>query len=274
MLSRQNIDLIRQGRHGNPFAVLGPHRDASGQAWVRAFLPGARAVAVIGAADARLLGQLLATHADGVWEGPVTLAKGQVPRTAVVPAYRLQINWADGATQVADDPYRFGPLLGELDAWLLAEGTHLRPFEVLGATPRTHEGVAGTGFAVWAPNASRVSVVGDFNGWDGRRHPMRLRRECGVWELFIPGVAAGAHYKYELLGPQGQLLPQKADPMARAAELRPATASVVAPLPAPVPASSARQAANALGAPISIYEVHLGSWRRVLDNSADEGNRW
>ena len=295
MLSPQDTDLICRGRHGDPFAVLGPHRGANGQTWVRAFLPGARAVVLVGAADSLALGTLEQTHADGVWEGMVVAVKPKAktqaakgaaasgsastanspaPAAAPMPAYRLQITWADGVTQVIDDPYRFGPLLGELDAWLLAEGTHLRPFEVLGATPRVHEGVAGTGFAVWAPNASRASVVGEFNAWDGRRHPMRLRRECGVWELFIPDVAAGARYKYELLGPQGELLPQKADPMARAAELRPATASVVAPLPAPVPASTARQAANALGAPISIYEVHLGSWRRVLDNSADEGNRW
>ena len=263
MLSPQDIDQLRSGRCADPFALLGLHRDAGGQAWVRCLLPGARAVAVLGAADARLLGSLQLTHADGVFEGPVALAEG-------AGAYRLHITWADGSAQVQDDPYRFGPLLGELDAWLLAEGTHLRPFEVLGAHARAMDGVAGTGFAVWAPNASRVSVVGDFNHWDGRRHAMRLRRECGVWELFIPGVGLGARYKFELLGPQGQLLPQKADPMGRAAELRPATASVVAPLPAAVPASAQRQAANALDAPISIYEVHLGSWRR----KPEEGKRW
>ncbi len=230
---------------------------------MRALLPGAVSVSVIGTSDTNPLGVLRQVHADGVWDGQVALPTG-------ANGYRLQVRWADGAVQVLDDPYRLGPVLGELDAWLLAEGTHLRPFDVLGATPREHQGVVGTGFAVWAPNASRVSVVGDFNHWDGRRHPMRLRRECGVWELFIPGVASGARYKYELLGPQGELLPQKADPMARAAELRPATASVVAPMPAPVAASAARQAANALGAPISIYEVHLGSWRR----KPEDGNRW
>ena len=263
MLSAAQIDQLRQGRHPDPFAVLGLHRDASGQAWVRALLPAAVAVNVIGGSDNRPLGALVQVHADGVWDGPVALASGDAN-------YRLQVSWADGTQQLIDDPYRFGPLLGEIDAWLLAEGTHLRPFEVLGATPRQHEGVAGTGFAVWAPNAQRVSVIGAFNHWDGRRHPMRLRRECGVWELFIPAVASGARYKYELLGPQFELLPHKADPMARAAELRPATASVVAPLPAPVPASALRAAANALDAPISIYEVHLGSWRRVTE----DGNRW
>ena len=104
------------------------------------------------------------------------------------------MTWPGTAPQLIDDPYRFGAVLGEMDAWLLAEGSHLRPYEMLGATVRDMEGVAGTSFAVWAPNASRVSVVGDFNAWDGRRHPMRLRRECGVWELFLPGVHAGERY--------------------------------------------------------------------------------
>ena len=265
MLSHADIEALEQGRHGDPFAVLGPHRDAQGRTWVRALLPGARRVVVRGgggledgaeaSADGPWLGELSPCAGGALFEGEVALADAAAP-------YRLQITWADGHRETAEDPYRFSPLLGELDVWLLAEGTHLRPFEVLGAAPRTLGGVAGTGFAVWAPNASRVSVVGDFNLWNGTRHPMRLRRECGVWELFIPGVQAGARYKFALLGPQGERLPQKADPMARAAELRPATASVVAALPAPVPPSSTRAAANTLDAPISIYEVHLGSWRR------------
>jgi 1,4-alpha-glucan branching enzyme len=117
-------------------------------------------------------------------------------------------------------------------------------------------------------------VVGDFNFWDGRRHPMRLRRECGVWEIFLPGVAAGARYKFELLDSHGQLLPQKADPYARQAELRPATASVVALMPPVAPPSPARQTANGLGAPVSIYEVHLSSWKRAPDASAPGGTRW
>ena len=132
------------------------------------------------------------------------------------------------------------------------------------------EGVAGTAFAVWAPNASRVSVIGDFCNWDGRRLPMRKRHECGVWELFVPHVARGDRYKYEIKGPSGNLLPQKADPYARQAELRPATGSVVAEMPAYAPASPDRQAANALDAPMSIYEVHLGSWRR----RPEEADRW
>jgi 1,4-alpha-glucan branching enzyme len=199
-------------------------------------------------------------QASGVFTGALRAAA----------AYRLRVTWEDGQVSLTDDPYSFGMLLGDLDIWLLSEGTHLRPQEALGAHPRELEGVAGTGFAVWAPNASRVSVVGDFNQWDGRRHPMRLRRECGVWELFIPDVTVGARYKFELLDSAGGLLPQKADPCARQAEMRPATASIVAAELPRQPASSVRQQANALNAPMSIYEVHLSSWRR----RPEEGNRW
>ena len=263
MLSPQDTDLLRQGRHPDPFSVLGPHRAADGALRVRAFLPGAVAVWALPAAGAPASAApapLVQRHVDGVFEGPWLSAA----------PYRLQARWADGQESLFDDPYRFGAVLGELDAWLLGEGTHLRPYEVLGAHPRTMDGVAGTAFAVWAPNASRVSVVGDFNLWDGRRHPMRLRRECGVWEIFLPGVTTGARYKFELLDAAGQLLPQKADPFARQAELRPATASIVAAMPAFAPPSPARQAANALDAPMLIYEVHLASWRRM----PEEGNRW
>ncbi|MBC7940736.1 MAG: 1,4-alpha-glucan branching enzyme, partial [Chitinophagaceae bacterium] len=251
MLGPQDVELLRLGRHPDPFGVLGPHRAEDGGMWVRAFLPGACAAFVqtpVGGKPAALG----LRHADGLFEGPLPAAG----------PYRLAVRWADGHETVFDDPYRFGPLLGEVDTWLLAEGSHLRPYEILGATTRTVDGVAGTGFAVWAPNASRVSVVGDFNLWDGRRHPMRLRRECGVWEIFLPGVLAGARYKFELLDAQGRLLPQKADPFARQSELRPANASVVATMPPVVVASRERQAANALDAPMSIYEVHLASWRR------------
>ena len=262
MLSAPEIDLLRRGAHGDPFAVLGLHRAPGGGWWLRAFLPGAASVAALDAHDGRMLATLSQRHPDGFFEGSVA-ANERV-------AYRLQVRWADGNEALLDDPYRFGPLLGDTDVWLLAEGTHLRPFEVLGATPRELEGVAGTGFAVWAPNASGVSVVGAFNGWDGRRNPMRLRRECGIWELFLPGVGEGAVYKYEIRSRDGDLLPLKADPYARRSELRPATASVVDRLAPRVPPSAERAQANRADAPISIYEVHLGSWRRVVD----EGDRW
>ena len=251
---------VCEGRHGDPFAVLGPHPRGDGATWVRAFLPHAEAVTVVSGAHAWPLQRRDAEGLHDLFEGD-TAARG---------AYQLRVRWSGGGESVLEDPYRFGTVLGEMDVWLLGEGTHLRPYEVMGAHPRTVGGVAGTAFVVWAPNASRVSVVGDFNHWDGRRHPMRLRRECGCWELFLPGVTEGATYKFELLDRGGLLLPQKADPYARASELRPATASIVAPLPPVVPPSPARQSANALDAPLSIYEVHLGSWRR----KQEEGNRW
>ena len=266
MLSLEDVDALRRGRHPDPFGVLGCHVGADGLREVRAFLPGARAVWVRGA-DGAATAPLACRHDDGVFEGPWARACD----AAVQPQpYQLAVRWADGSESRLEDPYRFGTVLGEMDLWLLGEGRHLRPHEVLGAHPRVMDGVPGTAFTVWAPNASRVSVVGDFNFWDGRRHPMRLRRECGVWEIFLPGVGIGAHYKFELLDSAGRLLPQKADPYARQAERRPATASIVSPLPPRMPASQARQAANALDAPVSIYEVHLGSWRR----KPEEGNRW
>jgi len=259
MLADVEIELIRTGRHADPFGVLGPHAHRDGRTWLRTFLPGALDVDVLGTDSDAVRGRLTRRHADGVFEGPL-----EPP----ADAYRLQVRWADGGTSIVDDPYRFPPLLGDLDVWLLGEGTHLRPYEVMGATQREVHGVAGTGFAVWAPNAARVSVVGDFNHWDGRRHPMRLRRECGVWELFLPGVGAGQAYKYEVVALDGVAV-QKADPYAMQGELRPATASVVGALPPPAPVSAERARANALDAPISIYEVHLGSWRRHAD-----GNRF
>ena len=260
------IDLICQAAHGDPFALLGVHADDAGRQWLRTMLPGAAQVAVLDASNGELLGTLTQRHADGFFEGPLD--------TAQRPNYRLQVRWADGQSVIIDDSYRFPPILGDVDVWLLAEGSHLRPFEVLGATQRVMLGVAGTSFAVWAPNASQVSVVGDFNAWDARRHPMRLRRECGVWEIFLPGVGAGARYKYQIRAADGRVLPQKADPYALQSELRPATASVVARLPAALPKSDARQRANALDAPVSIYEVHLGSWRRQADHASGPHGRF
>ena len=195
------------GGHPDPFAVLGVHADAHGAPWLRCFLPGAAAVELVGGDGHTEHGPLQRRHADGFFEGACP--------AAIARDYRLQVHWADGTQALLDDPYRFGPVLGEMDVWLLGEGTHLRPFEMLGAhAARAATAWPARSFAVWAPNATRVSVVGDFNLWDGRRHPMRLRRECGVWEIFLPGVAAGARYKFELLSRDGQLLPLKADPYA------------------------------------------------------------
>ena len=147
-----------------------------------------------------------------------------VAGTPAGSSYRLRIHWPGGEVQETEDPYSFGLLLGELDIYLLAEGSHLELGRCLGARPMSIDGIAGVRFAVWAPNAQRVSVVGDFNTWDGRRHPMRKRVEAGVWELFIPRLPTGTLYKYEILGPQG-LLPLKADPVALQTEPPPRTAS-------------------------------------------------
>jgi 1,4-alpha-glucan branching enzyme len=260
MLRKSDIDLICSASHGDPFSVLGPHEDKSGQTSVRCFLPGAQTVTVLDT-QSKSLGKL-EERRENFFEGKINCAHSE--------PYWLQVQWASGLTSTIDDPYRFPSVLGELDVWLLGEGTHLRPYEVLGAQPSTMLGISGTRFAVWAPNASRVSVVGDFNFWDGRRHPMRLRRECGVWELFLPDVQAGALYKYEIRTQHGEVLPARADPYALQGELRPATASVVGQLPAFVAPSEQRKRANALDAPVSIYEVHLSSWRRISEDS----NRW
>ncbi|MDI1246138.1 MAG: 1,4-alpha-glucan branching protein GlgB [Rhodoferax sp.] len=260
MLHHHTIQMICHATHGDPFSVLGPHPAGAGQTSIRSFLPHATRVSVLNDQNDSL-GQLK-ERSGGFFEGKVEAAPTDV--------YRLQVQWANGQSSLLEDPYRFPLVLGDMDVWLLGEGTHLRPFEVLGAHPGTMLGVTGTRFAVWAPNASRVSVVGDFNFWDGRRHPMRLRRECGVWELFLPGVLAGSLYKFEIRTRDGEVLPARSDPYALQAELRPATASVVGLLPAKLAPSTQRQAANALDAPVSIYEVHLGSWRRV----AEDSNRW
>ncbi|MDO9126702.1 MAG: 1,4-alpha-glucan branching protein GlgB, partial [Parvibaculum sp.] len=185
-------------------------------------------------------------------------------------AYKLRIVWPGGAVQETEDPYSFGTVLGDLDLHLFGEGRHWGLGHVLGAQPRAMEDVQGVAFSVWAPNARRVSVVGDFNNWDGRRHPMRLRHGAGIWELFVPRLGAGSRYKYEIAGADGSTS-QRADPLARATEAPPATASVVAATPdfhwTDADWLAERTARQGPDAPISIYEVHAASWVRP------EGNR-
>jgi 1,4-alpha-glucan branching enzyme len=185
-------------------------------------------------------------------------------------AYRLKIR-AQGAEWEEQDPFRFGPVFGDVDEHLLSEGSHLGLWKVLGAHLLEIEGVAGTHFAVWAPNASRVSVVGDFNHWDGHRHPMRRRGATGVWETFLPEVGEGARYKYEIRSLDGIVLPPKADPVGFGAEHPPATASVICNLTRRKWHDDQwledRRAANRRDRPISIYEVHLGSWKRMNDRA-------
>jgi 1,4-alpha-glucan branching enzyme len=253
------VDAIVDGRHDDPFSVLGIH-EVDGAWVVRAFIPGAESVDVVTREGVRLA-SLVRRHDAGFFAGTIT------HRTP----YQLRAsNHAD--TWLFDDPYAYGPVLGPVDDWLIGEGTHAKLYDGLGAHAIAHEGVDGVHFAVWAPNAKRVSVVGDFNHWDGRRHAMRRRLSTGVWEIFVPGLSEGTLYKYEVIGAGHQLLPLKADPVGFGAELRPSTASMVRDTVRFSWSDDAWMAARAARdprrAPMSIYEVHLGSWRR------GEGNRW
>ncbi|HET9148789.1 MAG TPA: 1,4-alpha-glucan branching protein GlgB [Acetobacteraceae bacterium] len=248
------IEALIQGRHGDPFALLGPHPAGDGVI-VRAFLPGASGATLLGR-DGREIAGMESPRSNGLFEGHLSAPQD----------YLLRIDWG-GVIQETEDPYSFPLLLGEMDIYLLREGRQLRLAECLGAQVMSVQGVRGVRFAVWAPNARRVSLVGDFNSWDGRRHPMRLRHEAGVWELFIPRLSEGAIYKYEILTAAGALI-SKSDPVARAVEVPPATASIVA-APADFRWSDdawrERRSARKEGAPLAIYEVHAPSWRRHYD---------
>jgi 1,4-alpha-glucan branching enzyme len=260
-IDAEAVHALVEGRHGDPFTILGDHRVGEARV-VRAFLPGAQGVDVVAREDGSRIGTLDMVHPGGLFAGPVRAAG----------PYRLRIRWPE-AVQETEDPYSFGLLLGDLDLHLIGQGTHYELSRCLGAQAMTVEGVPGVRFAVWAPNARRVSVVGDFDSWDGRRHPMRLRGGTGVWELFVPRIGPGTCYKYEILGPNGSLLPQKADPVARAAEAAPGSASIVARSDPYAWTDGAWQAERArrqaIDAPLSVYEVHAGSWLRM----PNEGNR-
>ena len=259
--SEKDVRAIVDARHPDPFAVLGLHKIRGGYA-IRAFVPGANAVRAMSREGTPLV-DLQRRGDGGFFEGRIASAKERFP-------YRLRAENARGSWEF-EDAFAFGPVLGPTDDYLLVEGTHRKLYERLGAHPMIHEGATGTHFAVWAPNALRVSVVGDFNQWDGRRHPMRKRVDSGLWEIFAPEVAEGAVYKYEIIAGDGTLLPLKADPFGFAAELRPSTASVVARTDSFAWTDAAyldeRARADARRAPMSIYEVHLGSWRRQADGT-------
>ncbi len=255
MINRAVIGQLVGGRHADPFAVLGLHADDDGRLWIRALLPQATHVELLDAANNTRLVALERRHPEGFFEAAV-------PRRRKAFDYRLRVTWSQGTQQVLADAYAFGPQLDEADLQAFHEGRLTRPWQMLGAHLCSPQGVKGVRFAVWAPNARRVSVLGDFNAWDGRRHPMRLRHRAGVWEIFLPHAGPGDRYKFEALDHHGELLPLKADPYAFFAELRPDTASVVAALPAAKRLPPDRAAANRRDAPISIYEVHAASWRR------------
>ncbi len=269
----RDVALLVRAENRDPFRVLGPHIVEEGdqrRLVVRGFFPRASEASVLlqGHADPVHAGRI---HPDGLFEATLPLH----PHLPISPAsYRWRVVEQGQPARELHDPYAFSPLLSDFDLYLIGEGTHYLKYEKVGAHPAVVEGVSGVQFAVWAPNAMRVSVVGDFNYWDGRTHPMRNRGSSGVWELFAPGLAEGALYKYEIRPESADLPLMKSDPYAFRSELRPNTGSIVARLDQHRWNDSGwieyRSRNDWLSSPISVYEVHLGSWRRVIE----EGGRW
>ncbi|MPY90036.1 MAG: 1,4-alpha-glucan branching protein GlgB [Luteitalea sp.] len=278
-LVERALSALVAGANGDPFAVLGPHvseRDGATSVVIRTFQPRAAAVDVIRLDAPAGLPHGQAVRGEERTRVPMTrgLAEGlfeaTFPNEGVVFPYRLYVTRPDGRRDEIDDPYRFAPVLGDLDLHLFGEGRHLRVFERLGAHAMVIDGCAGFFFAVWAPNAQRVSVVGDFNNWDGRVHPMRLRIGGGIWELFIPGLVEGRRYKYEIRTRDAAHVFLKADPYGATSEQPPASASLTLG-----PShhewqdtawiAARAQAGERLDRPMAIYELHLGSWARRED---------
>ncbi|MBR6232050.1 MAG: 1,4-alpha-glucan branching protein GlgB [Alphaproteobacteria bacterium] len=250
---------------GDPFSVLGMHEALSGKGlFIRTMQPQAKSVEVLDK-NKKSLGKMTLIM-DGIFQL-------DLPKQKDFFEYEFKITLPDNSSYEVDDPYRFLPVLGDMDLYLFGEGQHWEIYQKLGAHLITHQGVQGVSFAVWAPNASRVSVVGSFNNWDGRRHLMRPRGSSGIWEIFIPGLHEWDIYKYELLDKDGRLLPLKADPYGFVSEVRPKTGSLVYDIKSYTWhdekwMKNRAQNTNYREQPISIYEVHLGSWRRK------ENNRW
>ena len=273
ILETHVVENLVKGRYlGDAFVVLGMHEatDEDGHKFIfiRTLQPQAKSVEVINRDTGTSLGYMRRVHNDGLFQLDLTEISEFFP-------YHFKITLYNDVVYQAEDVYRFWPVLGDMDLYLFGEGTHYKSYEKLGAHLINHQGVDGVSFAVWAPNAKRVSVVGSFNDWDGRRHLMRPRGSSGIWELFIPGLKEWDMYKYEIVGANGDLLPLKIDPVGFAYEMRPKTGTLVFNRHAYEWQDSewiqnGRAKANNLSSPISIYEVHFGSWRR---NSL-EGNRW
>jgi 1,4-alpha-glucan branching enzyme len=246
------IAALLEGRHDDPFSLLGVFAGPQGT-FARALIPGAERIAAYDL-DGTSLGELTRIADAGLFEGVITGAPQPIK-------YQAQ---GYGAEWWVTDPYSFGPVLGPTDDYLIAEGSHVRLYDKMGAHLIEHQGASGMHFAVWAPNAQRVSVVGDFNDWNDTRHVMRRRGDIGVWEIFLPDIGAGRSYKFAIVGSDGTLQPLKADPFAFAAELRPHTASITTAPPAHVWGDDAHRATWAKvdprRVPMSIYEVHAGSW--------------
>jgi len=261
------VDAIIEATHSDPFSFLGMHaEEGDGGLVARAFIPGADGVEVMNWPGGERVSKMRRLRKEGFFVSHIKGRDGRFP-------YRLRVQFGEDFIE-GHDPYGFPPVFGEMDAYLIAEGTHLESYRKLGAHPITHEGVDGIYFAVWAPGASRVSVVGCFNHWDGRRHPMRLHPSCGVWEIFVPGITEGALYKFEIKDANGNLLPLKSDPYAFRCEVPPRSACIVEDVKEydwrDQDWMARRHEANRHDAPMAIYEVHLGSWRRA----PEEGNRF
>ncbi|PYJ53181.1 MAG: 1,4-alpha-glucan branching enzyme [Verrucomicrobia bacterium] len=261
---RDEVSRFVAGTHSDPFRVLGPHR-VGDDLEIRVFRPDARAVDIIFDRESQKPISAESIHQDGFFCATVPGATRDVP-------YHLRLTAWDGSQQTMRDPYQYGPIMGEVDLHLFAEGQDWKIYEKFGAHLRTVGDAAGVYFAVWAPNAQRVSVVGDFNNWDGRVNPMRKLVGSGVWELFLPGIKQGAHYKFEIRSQTGAVL-LKSDPFAFFNQPGKSTASLIYDLERYAwndgEWMEARRKKNWPQSPISIYEVHLGSWRR----KTEEGNR-
>jgi 1,4-alpha-glucan branching enzyme len=255
--TKSELDALSRREHPEPHAILGAHPAGDdGGVVIRALRPSAESVSVKPSKGKTVV--LKQIHPAGIFEGEIENAKLPL-------RYKLKVDYGPGGKFTLEDPYAFLPTLGELDLHLIAEGHHEQVYDKLGAHVREHQNVMGTAFAVWAPAAQAVSVVGDFNSWDGRLHPMRSMGPVGIWELFLPDVGEGARYKYEILGADGEVL-LKADPYAQQTEVPPKTASVITQphhdwSPDDAAFLAKRAQSQPLGEPMSIYEVHLGSWR-------------
>ncbi len=260
LLSKEEMEAVITGNHGNVFAVLGIHKDkGSKEVFIRTYQPHAKSVELLKYDDSSL-GFLTKLDDRGFFQINV----GAVDNFP----YRFRIENDLGQFYLKEDEYRFPSVLGDIDVYLLAEGNHLEMYKKLGAHVMEMDGVKGVGFAVWAPNAKRVSVVGGFNNWDGRAHVMRKHPTCGVWDIFIPGLKEGELYKYEVKTQEDYIL-VKSDPVAFWSEKRPNTASVVYESKYHWNDDgwmNYREEHNSFDKPMSIYEVHLGSWRRKDGN--------
>ncbi len=269
-VTSQQLQRLIHAREWEPFSVLGPHPEdlhGVGHIRIRAFLPEAAEAQCIPSPESKNVLSMDRVSSEGLFETVF-------PAKDIAPTYQFRITTSDGHVVQRYDPYAFSPVLSEFDLHLFGEGKLYKAFDKLGAQHCVHQGVQGVNFAVWAPNAQRVSVVGSFNNWDGRRYPMRSRGEIGVWEIFIPEIQEGALYKFEILPPGDSPPFTKADPYAKAAEKRPKTASLVWDISQYQWGDSAwierRTTQDFLKRPLSIYEVHMGSWKRVVH----ENNRW